>query len=67
MRFPESKFYYIKSKTMALAIQYISGLSFMVFDDKDDSSIKTYAFDNTEKLHEVLTDLTNIRNKYRKN
>lgn len=60
-----SKYYYIKSKTLAMTIQFISALPFMVFDDKDNPSIKTYAFENTEQLQEIISKVNKLRKQYR--
>ena len=56
--------YYIKSKRLAMSIHFVSSLPYMIFDDKDNPQIKKYAFENTEKFQQVLTDINKLRKKY---
>lgn len=58
------KYYYIRSKRLAYTIHFISALPYMIFDDKDDPSIKKYAFENTEQFQKLLSEINKLRNQY---
>lgn len=59
-----SKFYYIRSKRMAVAIEFITKLPYMIFDDRDNPEIKKYAFENTEEFQKALSNINSLRKQY---
>lgn len=50
-----NKYYVMKNKNMAIAISYILGRDFYVYDDRNNKNIKCYSFLDDEKFREVLT------------
>lgn len=58
----KSKYYAVRSGTLANAIQFVCGESFYKYnDEKDNSTI--YSFKRTEKFKKAYSDLMNIRQK----
>lgn len=49
-----SEYYYIKSKTLASALAYMTGQTYYILDDKYDSNKKKYSFKDTQKFRNAL-------------
>lgn len=60
----QQKYYGVRKKSLADAINYISGLRYMVFDDDQNENKKIYSFEDTENFRKVLTELTSLKNKF---
>ena len=60
----ESKYYVMTNKFMADAISYILGESYYIFNDRFNKGKKVYSFKDDTKFREVLTLVSNARNKY---
>lgn len=60
----QQKFYGVRKKSLADAINYISGLRYMIFDDEENKNKKIYSFEDTEVFRKVLTELTSLKNKF---
>lgn len=54
-----SKYYTVKSRTMAYAIKFVSGEGFYRFTSEDGSEI--YSFIRTSKFEKAMSDLFKIR------
>ncbi|MDP4147196.1 MAG: hypothetical protein Q8936_22425 [Bacillota bacterium] len=61
------KYYIIKKKNLAEAINFITGMRFYVMDDRLDSNNKFYSFENTELFRQALTELTQLKSKFNNN
>ena len=59
------KYYLVKSLKLAQAIQFIGGMKYFKFDDREDPSIKVYSFENTEKFQKILNELLSMQSKYK--
>jgi hypothetical protein len=61
------KYYIIKKKNLAEAINFITGMRFYIMDDRLDSKNKFYSFENTELFRQALTELTQLKSKLNNN
>ena len=61
----DKKYYVVRSKRLAIAIEFLSGLNYYVHDDRLKVGGKTYTFEDSAKLQEVLDYITNGRSKFR--
>ena len=60
-----NKYYVMKNKNMAIAISYILGRDFYVYDDRNNKNIKCYSFLDYYKFREVLTLVSKKRREYK--
>lgn len=61
----KEKYIQIKSRQVANCIHYLSGLKYLIFDDKNDSSKKVYSFENTPEFNETFEKVNQLRNELR--
>lgn len=61
----KKKYYVMKNKNMAIAISFILGRDFYIFDDRENKLVKCYSFLDDDKFREVLTLVSNKRNEYK--
>lgn len=57
-------YYKIRNKFLANSLSWITGQSYYVIDDKDDSNNKAYSFEQTDKLMEALTIMNDTKRKF---
>ncbi len=62
----DKKYYFVKSKRLADAIVWVSGLTYLTYDDRVYVGQKIFSFEDTPLLREVLTDLSDLQKKYKK-
>lgn len=60
----KSKYFSVKSLDLARALRFITMQSYMIFDDFEKEGRKVYSFENTEKLQDVLLEITKLKNYY---
>ena len=60
----QQKYYGVRKKSLADAINYISGLRYMIWNDDENENKKIYSFEDTEVFRKVLTELTSLKNKF---
>lgn len=56
----QSKYYAVRSRTLAHAIQFVCGENFYKYNDDVDNSL-IYSFKRTEKFNKAYSDLMKIR------
>jgi hypothetical protein len=61
------KYYIIKKKNLAEAINFVTGMKYYILDDRLDSKNKFYSFENTEVFRKALTELTQLKSKLNSN
>lgn len=57
------KYYVIKKKTLAHAINFVTGMQYKVLKDRFDDAKEFYSFENNELFKQALTELTQLQNK----
>ena len=61
----ESKYTMVKTKDLANAIRYVSGIPYFTFKDKVHPDRDIYSFPNTEKFRDVFRIINNLMYEYR--
>ena len=57
----KSQYYAIRNRALANGLHFLTSQPYFIMDDKDNSNIKVYTFERTEKLAKALTMMTDIK------
>lgn len=58
----DKKYYIVRSKRLAITIEFLSGLTYYIHDNVYVEGKKIYTFENTDKLQKVLSYIDSGRN-----
>lgn len=61
-----SEYYVIKKKELAIAINFICGERYMVWNDNEDPNKKIYSFRITDNFMKALTELNALKRQFYK-
>lgn len=55
------KYYFVSSKRLAITIEFISGLKYLIHDHRNDPTKKVYSFENTNELQNALAKIMELK------